>query len=266
MKMKNVLSCVVMALGLVASASSAVKKSPLMIAHRGQGDLTMPEHSLAAYRDAVAQKMDIVKLDLQRTKDGVIVMCHDDSLGRLMGWKVAFTNVTYAEVLEKGRYLDKKRKPTNEKIVRLDEALEIVKGQPEFWIDFKNPKAFDADFAEAALAAFKKAGIDQSRIMLATFTVPALKYFKEKHPNIRRVGHIAPGLYGPGLYAFCEKYGLWGVNMPGINHRTTHEAIRKLKERGLWVSIWIVNKRELADFYRDSGIDAFVTDFVSRIR
>ncbi len=264
--MKNVWLCVVAALGFVACADSAVKNGPLMIAHRGQGDLTMPEHSLAAYRDAVAHKMDIVKLDLQRTKDGVLVMCHDDTLERLMGWNVLFKDVTYAEILEKGRYLDKKRKPTNEKIVRFDEALEIVKGLPEFWIDFKNPKAFDADFAEAALAALQKAGISQERVMLATFTVQALAYFKEKHPNIRRVGHIAPGLCGEGLYDFCGKYGLWGVNMPGFQYQTTHEAIRQLKERGLWVAVWIVNKREIADFYRHSGADAFVTDYVSRVR
>ncbi len=261
--MKKLLLSVIATLGLVAYAE--VKKNPLMVAHRGQGDLTMPEHSLAAYRDAVAHKMDIVKLDLQRTKDGVLVMCHDDTLGRLMGWNVAFTNVTYAEILEKGRYLDKRRKPTNEKIVRLDEALEIVKGLPEFWIDFKNPKAFDGAFAEAALAEFKKIGISQDRIMLATFTVQALAYFKEKHPNIRRVGHIAPGLTSDALHAFCKKYGLWGVNMPGYKYDTTYKEIDRLKKSGYWVAIWIVNKREVADYYR-AYADAFVTDFVSRVK
>lgn len=233
-----------------------------MVAHRGAGDLTMPEASLPAYSNAVACAMDIVKLDLQKTKDGVIVMSHDPTLARLMGWPVAFKDVTYAEILERGRFLDKRKKPTNLTIVRLEEALAIVKTLPEFWIDFKH---FDPDFAERVLAEFDKAGIAQNRIMVATFSVPALKYFHERHPEIRRVGHIGRQK-GEDLYAYCEELGLWGVNMPVLQKQTTREDIRELKRRGLWVSLWFVQNRKMEELYRGAGMDAYVTDFVSRVR
>lgn len=236
-------------------------RDPQMVAHRGAGDLTMPEASLPAYSNAVEQAMDIVKLDLQMTKDGVIVMSHDPTLARLMGWPVALKDVTYAEIRERGRFL-LKRKPTDLTIVRLDEALAIVKTLPEFWIDFKH---FDPDFAERVLAEFDKAGIAQSRIMVATFSVSALKYFQTNHPEIRRVGHIG-AQKGEELYAYCRELGLWGVNMPVLKQQTTSEDIRELKRRGLWVSLWFVQNRKMEELYRDAGMDAYVTDYVSRVR
>ncbi len=253
--------CAIVVLGLVGCAGIPGKKGPLMVAHRGAGDLTMPEASLPAYADAVAKKMDIVKLDLQRTKDGVTVMSHDRSLKREMGWDVLIKDVTYAEILEK-QFLDKDKKPTDLKIVRLDEALAIVKDLPEFWIDFK---FFAPDFAEAVLADLKKAGISQDRVMVATFSVPALKYFQQNHPKIRRVGHIG-GQKGEKLYAYCKELDLWGVNMPVLKRQTTPKAIRELKKRGLWVSLWFVQNREMEEHYRDAGMDAFVTDYVSSVR
>jgi len=161
-------------------------KQPRIIAHRGAGDLTMPEHSRAAYRDAVAKRCDIVKLDLHRTKDGVIVLSHDDTLTREMGWKVDIDKVTYAEILEKGVYLEKGG-VKGEKIVRLDEALEIVKSVPELEIDFKY---YTPEFAEQVIAELKKAQIDLSRVICATFTCKALTYLRTAHPEIRRIAHM----------------------------------------------------------------------------
>ena len=234
------------------------------VAHRGAGDLTMPEASRPAYADAVAKSSDIVKLDLQRTKDGVIVMGHDSTLGRVMGWDAKIGDLDYAEVLERGRFRFRKQ-ATDERIVRLDEALEVVRPVPEFWIDFKH---FDPDFAERALAAFAAKGIDQSRIMVATFTKRALAYFKEKHPSVRRVGHVSMKSSDelPRVLAYIDELGLWGVNMPVLKDQTSLEAIGELKQRGTWVSLWFVQDAQKAARYRDSGCDAFVTDFVSRVR
>jgi len=60
--------------GVVAAAE------PKRVAHRGAGDLTMPEASLPAYSNAVETACDIVKLDVQRTRDGAIVTDHVSEL------------------------------------------------------------------------------------------------------------------------------------------------------------------------------------------
>lgn len=272
---------VVAALCGALSASAGIK----YVAHRGAGDVTMPESSLPAYSNAVAMASDIVKLDLQQTKDGVIVLCHDNTLKRYMGWDVEICDLTYAELLAKGTY-----KPVggyaNEKIVTLDQALAIVKVLPEFWMDFKD---FTPAMAEQALGTFAKHGIDESRIMCATFDYSALDYMKRTHPKVRRIAHVGVSLkdgrfstsfrrkashatkreaYGDILWA-KEKYGLFGVNMPVLPKdasRTEPDDIAYLRQKGLWVSLWFVQSRKEAEKYRPSGVDAFVTDHVSKVR
>lgn len=61
--------------GLVATAV------PIVIAHRG-ASASAPEHTYAAYDRALAQGADYIELDVQRTKDGALVVIHDATLDR----------------------------------------------------------------------------------------------------------------------------------------------------------------------------------------
>ena len=247
--------------------------APKMVAHRGAGDLTMPEASLPAYSNAVAAASDIVKLDLQCTKDGVVVMGHDCTLKRNMGWDVDISTVTYSEIYEKGRFLEQKS-PGKERIVRLDQALAIVKSVPEFWLDFK--AKFSPELGEKVLAALAAAGIDESRVMIATFNRPALKYFQTHHPAIRRVGHFSfkrkngedadNSKTMQKVLAYRDEFGLYGVNMPVLAKQTRVEDVAFLKKNGLWVSLWFIQNADFAKHYRPANADAFVTDHVSPVR
>ena len=244
--------------------------APKMVAHRGAGDLTMPEASLPAYSNAVATSCAIVKLDLRCTKDGVIVMGHDPTLKRNMGWDVEISSLDYAEILEKGRFLEK-GKPGNCRIVRLDEALAIVKAVPELWLDFKN---FSPEMAEKVVKEAEKVGIDRSRLMVATFSKRALAYFRNHYPEIRRVGHFdfTKEKYGTNdemrkaVLLFRDEYGLCGLNMPVDKRKTSLEDIAFLKGKGLWVSLWYIQNEKDAAYYLPASPDAFVTDHVSAVR
>lgn len=55
---------------------------PIVIAHRGSSG-ERPEHTLAAYRLALAQGADLIEMDLQLSKDGVLVGLHDVVLDRV---------------------------------------------------------------------------------------------------------------------------------------------------------------------------------------
>ena len=261
----------------------AVPVGVKMVAHAGAGDLTMPPASRPAYSNAIATACNIVKLDLQYTKDKQIVMGHDPTLTRVMGWATNITALTHAEIYDKGRFLEH-GKPGNERIVRLPEALAIVKTAPEFWLDFKH---FTPGMAEQVLAEVEKAGIDQSRLMVATFTKSALAYFRDKHPAIRRVGHISVTALTNGTWTctaepkkkfadrravmdavlrYRDEMKLFGVNMPVITGQTRPEDVAYLQQNGLWVSLWFVQNELKAENYRDAHPDAFVTDHVTKAR
>ena len=256
---------------------------PKMVAHAGAGDLTMPPASRPAYSNAIATACDIVKLDLQFTKDKQIVMGHDPDLARVMGWHAKISSLSYAEIYDKGRFLQH-GKPGEERIVRLPEALAVVKTAPEFWLDFKH---FTPEMAEQVLAEVKKAGIAQERLMVATFTKPALAYFRDRHPAIRRVGHVSVTSLTNGTWTttaapkktfadrravmdavlrYRDELKLFGVNMPVVSNQTRPEDVAYLRQNGLWVSLWFVQNEAKAETYRDAHPDAFVTDHVTKAR
>jgi glycerophosphoryl diester phosphodiesterase len=243
----------------------------------------LPESSAAAYSNAVDTVCDVVKLDLQCTKDGIAVMHHDPTLKRIMGWDASITNLTYDEIYEKARYLGPKNKPTQYRIVRLDEALEITRAIPQFWVDFKY---FSLRFAENALQTFRDARIDFGRIMVATYSHDALAYFQKNHPSIRRISHVT-WQYRPEMKAFrgsmrtgkmpthekvmecmlrhIRKYGLYGVNIP--HSLTTAHDVKMLHDNGVkWVSLYFVQDTDQAEKVRSWGMDAFVTDYVTKVR
>jgi len=55
---------------------------PAIVAHRG-GSALAPENTLAAIRRAVGLGVEAVEVDVQRTRDGRLVVHHDDTLERM---------------------------------------------------------------------------------------------------------------------------------------------------------------------------------------
>lgn len=60
------------------------RKLPWLVAHRGGGGLA-PENTFAAFDRAVQLGADAIETDVRLTKDGVVVVFHDDDTARLLG-------------------------------------------------------------------------------------------------------------------------------------------------------------------------------------
>ena len=262
---------------------------PAMIAHRGDY-VDCPEASQAAYSNAVVRGSDIVKLDVNPSKDGVTILSHDVGFKRTMGWNVRIGDVDYEEIRQHA-YLPKGT-CSQSGVVTLPEALEIVRAIPQFWVDFKT---FTPAFGEQVLRHFQEAGIDSSRILCVTYTQSALGYFQEHHPEIRRVGHIdfqlkegrwspsfcraqgvtfAPAEEGAsysrdlfeGILAYVRTFDLHGVNIYPDPRVVTPDFVKALKEKGLWVSIAPVHTASLAKTFANHGPDGVVTKDVRSVR
>jgi glycerophosphoryl diester phosphodiesterase len=70
---------------------------PWLVAHRG-GSALAPENTFAAYDRAVALGADALEIDVRRTRDGVVVVFHDEDTGRLTGAPGTIEARTLAEV------------------------------------------------------------------------------------------------------------------------------------------------------------------------
>ena len=75
---------------------------PMSCAHRAiiRIDNPSPENSLAAIQDCIDHKVDIAELDIMRTKDGVYILCHDDSITRTTTYDGSrkISEMTYEEI------------------------------------------------------------------------------------------------------------------------------------------------------------------------
>lgn len=72
--------------------------TPFYIAHRGSGD-EAPEHTIEAYRYAVAAGAKAIEVSVQLTADGVLVCMHDTTLARMTGGTSgAVLDYTYAQL------------------------------------------------------------------------------------------------------------------------------------------------------------------------
>jgi len=91
-------------------------------AHRG-ASAYYPENTLRAFYAGLEMGADGIETDIQRTKDGVLVLSHDDSLERTTGRKECISDLTYDELLDVDFGLRMSEKFKGERIVRLDTFL-----------------------------------------------------------------------------------------------------------------------------------------------
>jgi glycerophosphoryl diester phosphodiesterase len=237
-----------------------------------------PEGTMPTYKRVRDQKINAVKLDVQYTADDEVVISHDLTLKRTTGQDLRVTETTYAE-LKKAVFI-KRGEFADERIVTLNEVLPIVKDCERFYLDFK---AYKPDMMDKVFKSFDAHGIPRERILIATFNKEALRGAKAAYPDVRRVLHFSYPERKDGkfvvdgkvtdfeavkaqMYALREELGLYGFNIPTRSTFTTPEFVRELKAKGLWVSLWFVVSTEVADRFRDSGADGFVTGMPSSIR
>ncbi|MFY0256375.1 glycerophosphodiester phosphodiesterase family protein [Chitinophaga sp. 30R24] len=114
----------------------------VMVAAHRAAHTKYPENSLAAMREAIAQGIDVMEMDVRETKDHIMVIMHDDKITRVTGKPGRVEDYTYAELQQFPLLWN--GQPSLEKIPAFDEVLQLAKGKIMIDIDFK------ADGKEAA--------------------------------------------------------------------------------------------------------------------
>ncbi len=239
------------------------------VSHQGESYYA-PNHSHAAYELAMQRKAEIIKLDVHFTKDGIPVLNHDATLKSRYGWDVAIRDKTLQELKEKA-VSKPKGGIEGQKLQTLAEGVSVTKNCPEFWID---TKTFPKGTHERILAVFDRLGIAHERLMFATGNARSLTYAKEHFPDIRRIRHIYPQFLPKEgvlehLLKLKEELGLYGMNLPAKGFEQgllNEEILQKLRNAGLWCSIWFVQNAEAAKKFSEMGADAFVTDNIRDVR
>jgi glycerophosphoryl diester phosphodiesterase len=225
-------------------------------AHRG-GAAYAPENTVAALKSAIEMKADYAEIDVQQTKDGVLVLLHDSSLKRTTGYNKFIWEVNYSEVatLDAGSKFGKEF--TGERIPTLDEVLKVCKGKINLNIEIKN-NGHNQNISANVLSLIEDNN-SESYCVITSMDYSLLSNIKELNTDIR-TGYILKMAYGD----FENKTD---ADFLSIKHTyATKKVIAAAHNSGKEIYVWTVNSRSDIERMKLLDVDNIITDRPIRVR
>lgn len=230
-----------------------VKWSVLLSAHRGDS-LEAPENSLAAVRSSVEQGIDAVEIDVQLTKDGVVVLHHDYNLQRMAGVPKRVNELTYDEVARLNISIRDGGFDESGRIPMLAEVLAEVQGKAKLIVDLK-PYGPGDELANEVVALIEQFDMVQE-CYIQSFDRQTLHQIRQLNPDIR-IGQI--------LYFAVGDLSLLDVDFYTIEQVMLTEAfVERAHKDGREVWVWTVNSERNLKEVLKFEIDGIITDFPAR--
>ncbi|MCJ2171505.1 glycerophosphodiester phosphodiesterase [Lactobacillus kefiranofaciens] len=149
-----------------------------VVGHRGD-PIKYPEETIQADNSAFNSGADYVELDLQLSKDGVLVISHDDDLYRVTHTHAIVSQNNF-ETLKQLRY------DNGEHVMSLNELFEHYKNKPnaKFVLETKIDHGLNPSYElEDKIAQIVKKYHMQKRIMIHSFSAASLFHFREIMPD-----------------------------------------------------------------------------------
>jgi len=228
----------------------------LKIAHRGASG-NFPENTVCAFRAAIDAGAEMCELDVQLSRDGAIVVIHDETVERTTDGKGEVAELTLEELkrLDAGAKF-KGGAVKGERIPTLDEVFSATSGKCGLNIELK------AGGLEHQVAQIMQARNALADSIVSSFDWEYLKNIQQLHFNIRI-----------GLLAEEKPVDLMmnavAMRAHSINPRwdmVTSDLCKAAHERGLKVYTWTVDADARMRALIACGVDGIMTNYSERLR
>ncbi len=212
------------------------------LGHRGVMGVE-PENTLRSFLRAEREKLDGIELDLHLSRDGSLVVMHDDTVDRTTDGTGAVNDLTVAQLRELDAGL-------GERVPLFEEVLDAVGPDLPIQAEIKDVKA-----AGVLARVIRERGLVE-RVSVLSFHDEALRACAEALPEARIV-LVAEGREDD----LVERARAVGARLVSLDMRRVHlEVVDRLREAGVEVMAWSVNTpRDLA-VARALGLVGAVTD------
>jgi glycerophosphoryl diester phosphodiesterase len=255
-----------------------------VIAHAG-GKGHAPEHTLAAYANALTLGDLYVELDLNMTSDGALVAMHDTTLGRTTNVEEVFPDrpvpwlvkdFTLAEIrqLDAGSWFSPEY--AGERVPTLQEAIDLIDARAGIYIETKHPYLYPGIERRILDVLHANGLIDQhsrdarltrdAQVVLESFFEPSLLELRRLAP-----GAVLVQLYNKDTLAGSDLDHLFdraAAYAQGVGPEWTEvdtELIAAAHARDLAVHAWTINEKEELQRLVDLGVDGIFTDYPDRL-
>jgi glycerophosphoryl diester phosphodiesterase len=256
---------------------------PVLIAHRG-ASYSAPESTFPAVKKAVESNIDYIELDVQRSKDGKLVIFHDDNLLRLSNVEEVFPDrksyelrkFTLAELrkLDFGSWFNKtyparaSEEYNGLSILTLEEVIEIVKPNESgvgFALELKSPYLYPNIEEEIIEILIKKeiyeAEKKAPKILFLSFSPASLSKLKELRPESPRIlltkRNIVARRHWKGWLNVAED-AADGLGPKG--HAAFPWYIAAAHKKGMFVFPYVINTARQFKILSWFSADGYITD------
>ena len=229
-------------------------------AHRGSSHQYI-ENTLAAFKQAIHDGSDGIELDVQRTKDGKLVVIHDENLKRLTGDTGFVWEKTWKELqqlsLKPSKIVSASNKSLDTAIPSLEAVLQLMKETHlTVNIELKNSIHFYTGMEEEVWACVQKFGMED-QALFSSFNHQSMHHMVSLAGADRCAILTSDVHYEPWNYA--EAIGVKSIH-PALNSLQQRNLVQTCHEKGLKVHVWTAD--EDAHIYAGLllGVDAIITN------
>lgn len=213
----------------------------LVISHRGAGALA-PENTLEGIKAAALCRADYVELDVRLSRDGELVLMHDESVDRTTNGKGLVEELDLSEL--------KALRVRGQEIPTLEEALILAK---------KLNLGLVVEMKEEGLEELVAGALSGGNCIVTS-------YFHSSLYEIKDISDLRTGIIIASLPIKPVQLALWARADAIFPKRVNPRLFKEAHQKGLSVYPWTVNTRDSASWLLRLGADGLVTDDPCLIR
>lgn len=229
-------------------------------AHRGASGYA-PENTLEAFELAVEMGADGVEMDVQMTRDGYLVVVHDERIDRVSDG-TGFVRDYTLEELKRFKFNKIHPEYENAKIPTLREVYELLKETPLFInVELKNGIYFYDGLEERVLDLTRRMGMSE-RVIYSSFNHYSVKKIKELNPESKTGILYSDGIWNPVAYANSIGADALHPAFYNLQYSGFMEEARKNCKK---VHVWTVNDEKRAVECLDMGVNAIISNYPDRM-
>ena len=224
--------------------------------HRGAYDFA-PENTLTAIQLTVDMGADGVEFDIQLTRDGEVVVIHDETINRTSNGSGFVKDFTLPEI--KKINFNKKgiTKPHFMEIPTLDEVLQLLKpAKIKINIELKTGIIYYEDIEAKALETVIRHDM-QDRVVWSSFNHYSVQKLKQLEPNTETALLSGSEIHITGEQ--CAKTGASALH-PHIGQLRYPGLVKECHDRGIKVRAWTINEPDGFKQAKDLSIDGVITN------
>lgn len=233
--MKTLRSIIAALLLMVAPAAAWAQEGEIiLLAHRGGCGEGM-ENTLGAFQRSLDAGIKAFEIDVRITKDGKIVMQHDDTLRRTAGIDRSVEDMTEKELREV-------RLKDGSKLMFLDEFIELMSRHEGLFIEvemkcrkYSDELLYGSGYLDKVAKAVLKGTPKGSTYAMTSFDTRALRYIKEHYPTAD-LGLITKNGCTKETVTIAEVLGV--KRIAARLDKTSQADMKYAHERGMKVNLW----------------------------